>query len=177
MIRELTYRPMSEFPLKWRFTDPKYRVLPQDHLAQVRPLDIVSSKKLWRYILESDLHADDPFKQDFFKNVESIPIADSHGNNEEDSRVRKWLYRCALPFDKRVLLCWQPDLAVETTWKMVMKYWSDFYYPISDDLTVCDKSLQSVLLFHHAEKVFFGTNAPRVKPTEQGSAHQSTTAP
>ena len=161
---------MSEFPLKWRFTDPKYRVLPKEHLAQVRPLDITSSKNLWQYILESNLHADDPFGHDFFKTVESITIGDSYENDEEDSRMRKWLYRCALPFDKRVLLCWQPEIAVETTWKIVIKYWNDFYYPSSDDLTVCDESLQSALLFHHSDKVFFGTNTPRTTNTEQDAA-------
>lgn len=161
MIGELIHRPMSDFPLKWRFTDPKYRVFPEEHLAQVRPLDVDSSKRLWRYILESDLYAEHPFKKGFFQSVESIEIGDSHGNDSEDSRVRKWLYRCALPFDKRVLLSWQPEWAVETTWKMLVKYWSDFYYPVSDDLTVCDESLQSALLFHHAETVSFGTNSPR----------------
>ena len=176
MISELTHRSMNEFPLKWRFTDPKYRVLPEAHLAQIRPLDVDSSKRLWRYILDSDLHAEDPFREGFFQSVESISIGDSHGNDDEDSRVRKWLYRCALPFDKRVLLCWQPDCAIETTWKMLVKYWTDFYYPVSDDLTVCDESLQSVLLFHHAETVFFGTNAPRTLGTEQDAAGQSATA-
>lgn len=167
MISGLTYRSMNEFPLKWRFIDPKYQVLPEVHLSQVHPLDVDSSKRLWRYILESNLHAEDPFRDGFFQSVESILIGDSHGNADEDSRVRKWLYRCALPFDKRVLLSWQPDWAVETTWKILVKYWTDFYYPVSDDLTVCDESLQLALLFHHSEKIFYGTNVPRTPGKEQ----------
>jgi len=173
MLSELTYRSFDEFPLKWRFTDPKHVLLSDEHLAQVRPLDEKSSRKLWSFILESNLHASDPFLEDFFQSVESISIPNSTGDYaEEDSRVRKWLYRCALPFDKRVLLSWQPELAVETTWKMLVKYWSDFYYPVSDDLTVFDESLQWALLFHHNEKVFFGTNSPRSEDTEQVVAHQ-----
>jgi len=173
MISQLTYRSIDDFPLKWRFTDPKYVKLSDAHLAQVRPLDETSSKDLWSYILESNLHGNDPFREGFFQSVESISIPNSERDYaEEDARIRKWLYRCAFPFDKRVLLSWQPDLAVETTWTMLVKYWSDFYYQMSDDLTVCDESLQWALLFHHEERIFFGTNAPRRKDTEQDETQQ-----
>jgi len=171
MINDLTHRSMDDFPLKWRFTDPKYRELPQGHLDQLHPLDSESSKILWDYIMDSDLHSDDPFKSGFFQHVESVSIGDTDGYDEEDEevdRIQKWLYRCAIPFDRRVLLSWEPDSAVETTWKMLVKYWSDFYYPVSDDLTVCDESLQWALLFHHKEKLYFGTNQPRSLDTEQG---------
>ena len=168
MISELTYCSIDDFPLKWRLTDPKYAELSSAHLAQIRPLDKTSSRDLWSYILESNLHGNDTFREGFFQSVESISILNSEGDFAgEEARIRKWLYRCSFPFDMRVLLSWQPDLAVETTWKMFVKYWSDFYYPMSDDLTICDRSLMWALLFHHEERVFFGTNAHRTKDTEQ----------
>src|SRR5690606_18961255 len=49
MISEPTYRTIDEFPLKWRFTDPKYVELSDGHLAQVRPLAVKSSIELWNY--------------------------------------------------------------------------------------------------------------------------------
>jgi len=169
MLNDFTYRPMTEFPLKWRFTDPKFTLLPDQHLEQVRPLDIPSSRRLSRFISDTNLHAEDPFSSGFFQSVESIEIEDSHGNEAEDSRIQKWLYRCAIPFDRPILLSWQPEWAVTTTWKMLLKYWTDFYYPISDDLTVCDDSLQWALLFHHEHRIFFGTNQPRsANQVEQG---------
>jgi hypothetical protein len=168
----MTYRDMQDFPLKWRFTDPKFRVLPAKHLLQVRVLDVPSARRLSRFISDSGLHSEDPFQPNFFRLVESTEIGDSHGNDAEDSRIRKWLYRCALPFDQTVLLQWQPEWAVETTWKLLVKYWSDFYYPISDDLTVCDFSLQWALLFHHEHEIHFGTNRPRANEGEQGADGQ-----
>lgn len=166
MISEVAHMSMADFPLKWRFTDPKYSVLPVVHLEQVRPLEPKSARKVWRFILDTDLHQDVPFRQCFFQHVESTKIGESHGNHEEDDRIRKWLFRCAIPFDRRIFLIWQPELVVETTWKMLVKYWTDFYYPISDDLTVCDESLQWALLFFHEHEVFFGTNDPRLKTAE-----------
>jgi hypothetical protein len=160
MISDTVHMPMADFPLKWRFTDPKYSVLPSAHLDQVHPLDPRSAKRVWRFVLDSDLHIEVPFRPGFFQHVESTKIAESHGT-EEDDRIRKWLYRCAIPFDRKVFLIWQPEWVVETTWKMLVKYWTDFYYPISDDLTVCDESLQWALLFFHEHEIFFGTNVPR----------------
>ena len=53
--------PMDQFPLKWRFTDPRYDVLPPIHLAQVRPLAPADAGRLWNLILQSNLHAAVPF--------------------------------------------------------------------------------------------------------------------
>ncbi len=161
MISDLVHRPMADFPLKWRFTDPRYSVLPAAHLDQVRPLDSSSAMRISRFVSDSGLHVEIPFRSGFFQHVESTKIAESHGNGEEDDRIRKWLYRCAIPFDRKIFLIWQPEWVVETTWKMLLKYWTDFYYPISDDLTVCDESLQWSLLFFHEHEAFFGTNLPR----------------
>ena len=150
--------PIDQFPLKWRFTDPKYRVLPTIHLAQVKPLASADARRLWDLISKSDLHKDIPFTEGYFRDVDSTTIGDSHGNNVEDNRVRKWLYERRIPFRQRVLLSYQPEWAIETTWKMLIKYWTDFYYPISDDLTVIDGTFNWALLFFHEHEVFFGSN-------------------
>jgi hypothetical protein len=124
----LTAIPMAEFALKWRFTDPKFHVLPPIHLEQIHPLDAPSAGLIWQFILDSNVHAVDPFQPGFFRHHETTAIGDSHGNQEEDSRIRKWLYRCAIPFDHQIFLSWQPTWTVRTTWKMLVKYWTSFYY-------------------------------------------------
>lgn len=157
----LTSIPMSDFAMKWRFTDRKYDLLPPDHLAQIHPLDDRSAGLVWNLFLDSDIHAVDPFKPGFFRHHETTRISESQDNPDEDARIRKWLYRCAIPFDQTVFLSWEPTEAVKTTWKMLVKYWSSFYYPISDDLSVIEESLDWCLLFHHEHEIHFGTNRPR----------------
>jgi hypothetical protein len=109
--------------------------------------------------MDSGLHRDFPFKNDFFRTVESVAVGDD--NPEEDSRIRKWLYRCAIPFRQTIFLSWQPTWGVVTNWKMLVKYWSSFYYPISDDLTVIDESLDWSVFFFHENEIHYGTNIPR----------------
>ena len=149
---------MSEWPMKWRFTDPKYHQLSALHLSQISALSPAGAKRLWDIISRSRLHDAMPFVDGFFNRVESTTIGDSHGNADEDSRIRKWLYQRGVAFSTPVYLSWQPEWAVKTTWKMLVKYWTDFYYPISDDLTVIDGTFRWALLFFHEHEVFFGTN-------------------
>jgi hypothetical protein len=154
---------MDQFPLKWRFTDP-HDVLPPIHLAQVKPLAPADAGRLWNLILQSDLHTAVPFAKGYFRSVVSTRIGDSHGNPAEGRRVRKWLYQRGVPFRQRVWLSYEPELAIETTWRMLVKYWTAFYYPFSDDLTVIDGSFTWAVLFFHEKEVFFGSNAPGAEP-------------
>ncbi len=155
--------PMEQFALRGRFTDPRYAVLPPIHLAQVRPLAPADARRLWDFIFQAGLHRDVPFTEGYFRSVTGTAVGDSHGDAAEGKRVRKWLYQRGVPFRARVWLSYQPDCAIETTWKVLVKYWTAFYYPISDDLTVTDGSLTWALLLHHEHEVFFGSNAPRAE--------------
>ena len=154
---DVTPIPMEQFALKWRFTDPRYRVLPPVHLEQVKPLSSESSRRLWDLTLL--LHKDLPFTVGFFSDVESIPL-----NNTDPlaiRAVRKWLFNRGVPFKSPVYLSYQQDEAIATTWKMVIKYWDEFWYPGSDDLTVVDDSFAWTLLFWHEGEAFFGDNRNR----------------
>ncbi len=43
-------------------------------------------------------------------------------------------------------------------WKMLVKYFDDFYYGVSDDLTIIDDYMNWALFFHHEGQIYFGTN-------------------
>lgn len=148
--------PMEEFPLRWRFTDPRYDVLPPDHLVQVRPLAPESARRVWDLTLP--LHGALPFTPGFFRSVESIRL--DGADPEAVGAVRKWLFGRGVPFAAEVYLSYQPGEAIATTWKMLIKYWPAFWYAGSDDLTVSDGSLAWALLLWHEEEAFFGDNRP-----------------
>ena len=80
---------------------------------------------------------------------------------ESETLIKKWLHRRGLPFERKVYVSWHGDQGTITTWKMFVKYWSDFWYPSSDDLVVIDQTLTWVLVFCHWGYVQFGTNSPR----------------
>ena len=43
-------------------------------------------------------------------------------------------------------------------WKLLVKYFDDFYYGSSDDLTIIDESLNWAVLFYHENEIYFGSN-------------------
>jgi len=157
---DITPIPMEQFELRWRFTDPRYRVLPAVHLEQLRPLSSESSRRLWELTLP--LHDDFPFTTNLFRVVESMPL--DNADPKAIRAVRKWLFGRGVPFKSPVFLSYQPECAIVTTWKMVVKYWDDFWYPGSDDLTVIGEPLAWGLLFWHEGQAIFGDNRNRAAP-------------
>ena len=144
--------PIDNFRLKWRFTEEKYDLLPNEHLDQLKPLNEKASLFLWNFIDQTNLHENIPFKNDFFKTIDKAKI--SGDNNKE---IKKWLYQRGIPFDKPVFLSWQPTDGMIVPWKIFIKYFDSFYYG-GDDLTIIDQSLIWSLLFYHEDEIYFGTN-------------------
>ncbi len=145
--------PMSEFRLKWRFTEEKYNCLPEQHLNELKPLDNIGAEFLSDYLDECKVHHQMPFKKGLFRNLDKIKILDG-----DEKKIMKWLYKRAKPFDKEVFLCWDNSDGMVTKWKYVVKYWDSIFYSGSDDLTIFDQSLEWALLFFHESEIYFGTN-------------------
>lgn len=145
--------PINEFGRKWRFTEEKYDILPDQYLDQLKPLDKEAAKFLWDYIAEANLHNDIPFKKDFFRIVYNTRLFD-----DNKKKNKEWLYNCGLPFDKYVFLSWDETDAMIVPWKLLIKYFDSFFYGGSDNLTIIDQSLDWALLFFHEDEIYFGTN-------------------
>lgn len=143
--------PINQFRLKWRFTDNAFDQLPEIHLTQLKPLDTEASRFLWNYISDVGLHANFPFRKDFFPETEQLDTTDRN-----KTEIRKWLLKRRLPDTTQVFLSWQPEDAMIVPWELLIKYFDSFYYSTADDLTVIDQSLNWALLFYHENEIYFG---------------------
>jgi hypothetical protein len=141
--------PLDDFMLKWRFSNDE---LNSQHINQLMPLDKEASAFLYNYISNNNLHNDFPFKEEFFNVIDKTKIL---SDNEAD--IKKWLYHRGIAFDKLVFLSWDKTNAMIVPWKILIKYFNNFYYGSSDDLTVIDQSLNWALLFFHEDEIYFGT--------------------
>ena len=153
--------PIADWPLSWRL-DQWGSIIPAHHLAQMQTLGPEDANRIWKLILDAEIHADFPFKRGLFPSIESLSLQPvSHQDDFRTVRrtVKKWLFQRGIPFGRRIYLSYQPDWAVMTTWKMLIRYWDLFYYSISDDLTVIDDTMTWALLFFHEHEIHFGTRA------------------
>lgn len=144
--------PMKDFNLKWRFTDENYDVLPQIHLDQLKPLDEEGAEIIDNYINDNNLHDDFPFKDDFFVKNKEIDIEEG-----KEKIIERWFGTLDLHLEDEVYLSWDPETALKTKVKYVIKYWNSLYYRDSDDLTVFSENLNWSLLFFHEGKIYFGS--------------------
>ena len=159
--------PFDQFELKWRFTEEKYNVLPASHLEQIQPLDKVASKFL-NDLTMGLFDRRQVLGPSFFEYREATHVPD-YVLPETEEYIKKWLYHRGLPFEQQVFASWDPNVGAITNWKMVVKYWSDFWYPSSDDLVVVDKTLSWALVIYHYDYIEFGTNIERRKETSEGA--------
>jgi hypothetical protein len=158
-LLESDFVPISAFSLKWRWTDPKFAVLPKPTLGQVRPLSESKAKELWN-IMPPLL---DQTQAYFFATpFESFQSRRTSGDPEA---VRQWLFQQLPPTTSDLILSWQPSEAVLTTRNIFCQYWDDFCYPGRDDVTIWSVTDEWAGLYWHEEELYIGKR----KPTPFGS--------
>jgi len=153
--------PMAQFPLSWRFSDPRYDKLPPTDLAEINPLAPKDARQLWAMISQANLVHDMSLSTGPLPRVAHTRIEDVGESGGEDPRIREWLNRLGIECRERVWLSYQPDVAIETAWEILVQYWSAFYYPGSDDLTVVGRCFNWVLFFSHEEEIFFNAKSEK----------------
>lgn len=141
---------IDDFILNWRWTDPKYCLMPENDLKQIYPLDEFSSKLIWMksltfYSDESDFSPSPSNK--LFTEIENIETENYRG-------VRNWLQKKLT--NCQIVVNWQPNLSVLTNTEIFIKYWDDFCYPSSDDVSIWPEDESWILHYFHHEEFWFG---------------------
>ena len=136
--------------LAWRWTDPAYAVLPGEVLAQMHPCSSQEAKDYHNNSLP--FLSVDGLSSDFH-------IASKSSEQLSPLDGSAWLRSQESDLDQDIVLSWDPDTALRTTWKVFTAYWPEFCYPASDDVFVFPELDNWVFLFHHEQEFHFGRRA------------------
>ena len=147
-IEDSDFRPLEEFPLKWRWTDSRWNKLPPDALNFIRPFTDEKARDLLQYSLMFSNHTG--LFESHFENISRIVAPD------DSSKVRQWLLDHAPDKNQMVIVSWDHHHAVLVRWDVVCDYWDDFCYPASDEVTVWPQSEEWALMYLHHEEFVFG---------------------
>ena len=138
---------IENFVYKWRWTEEKYCLMPANDLLKIHPLDKSSSKKVWEKSLT--------FPNGEFEIVSgNTNFINTEIPESEKHTVLSWLEDKLL--NGNIIVSWQPDAAVLTQTNIFIKYWEEFCYPSSDDVTVWPENEKWVLQYRHYEQFWFG---------------------
>ena len=147
-IDETDFEPLDSFPLVFRWNDARWNELPPEVMTEIRPLSKEKAEELLQYSLT--FHDRDGLISEFFAKIEQTTCA---GDNAD---TQKWLASMFRKEDSRVVVSWDKDTAVITTWGIFRRYWDDFCYPASDDIAIFPLSETWMLLYNHAEVFIVG---------------------
>ncbi len=146
MDQDLTYLPIEEFRLRWRFFEDaeKYTILPEEDRLYFKPLSEPSIRRLW-----------DGWARPILENLDRATPAIHEGNDDGwQEEMRNVLRGCvALPDTEPLYFFWEPTIAVETTWGIFLKYWNDFCYP-SDSGNVAIVPRWAEAIFYSEENLW-----------------------
>lgn len=147
---------IRSFPLAWRWTDTKYVELPAEVLTQMVPLDATEAREIHnRWILCFDDNGD--VFQNRFASVEICPTEgtwhDDVCGREQPLKeaVRNWLREREPQLDIPIIISWETELAVSTSWRIFTEWWDDFCYASSDDAFIAPVRADWFLAFHHED--------------------------
>jgi hypothetical protein len=147
---------IRSFSLAWRWTDAKHAELPAEVLSQMVPLDATEAREIHDRWIRCFEDFGDVF-QNRFASVEICPTEGTwHGDvcgREQPLKevVRNWLREREQRLDIPVIISWEMELAISTSWGIFTEWWDDFCYPASDDAFVVPDGEKWFLAFHHED--------------------------
>lgn len=157
------FRPLDTFKLRWRWTDPKWALLPTEALTQIQPLSEAKAHELWNQTVSrsstlSELydiaHRFAPALPPAYKPFTSLSRIEA--SEAPPSIVAQQLATLVALSAEPVVVVWQPTVAVAVAWEVFRTYWNTFCYPASDDTSVQPLDETWCLQWHHDEYFLFG---------------------
>lgn len=137
---------LDNFSLGWRFYKTHNPLISDVEKSEITPLSETESKKLNKII-------------DYFENESNIfgkySETDWFSANSEDEekivRFRNKVETLLKPFNEDLIISWERKTTLKTTKKIFLKYWTDFLYPGSDDVTIISEKTNWILFYKHFE--------------------------
>jgi len=155
LLQESDYQALETFPLLWRWTDPRWNVLPSAILADIRVLTAAKTYAIserWGLFTRGRADTIPPFE--FIDRLTELDVA-----TRSDAQAQDWLQRQVVNLQQRVVVIWSPAIAVQTSLAVFQTYWSDFCYPASDDVAILPLTVDWLLTYSHEEVFRFGRRA------------------
>ena len=173
MIGAVRYTDIDEFPLKWRFAEDasRWTVLPDADLANFHPLAEESARALWKRFIHPTAEHLMEFAEQWGPQLQLrtdvLNTADAPTAAEElDLGITFLRQRIHVADSSRLFFFWHATCAVETTWDVFLRYWTDFCYP-SDDSNVAVPVECAQNVFYFEERLWI---EPR-RMTNRTDAH------
>lgn len=139
---------MDDFALKWRWDNTHNPNISISEMKEIQPLSEVESKRINKII-------------DYFENEYNLKgmyqqtdwISATAESDEKIERFRNQLSSIIEKWNDGVIITWNRSTTLRTTKSVFLKYWDDFCYPSSDNVTVISEDVNWIMFYNHIEVV------------------------
>jgi hypothetical protein len=146
--------PLGRFPEAWRWSRDRGVEVTEADLARIRPFSSAAAAALWE---ETPSYSRSMFQP----GGELAPgVARYRVGTYGDASVPGWLSRIVPDRAEKVLVIWEPELAVHTDWALFVERWDSFCLPCKDDAWIVPESRAWLLAYHHEDEFFFLRRSP-----------------
>ena len=138
--------PLNDFKLGWRFDKVHNSDISDYDKKEIFALSENESKRLNKIIDYYEIESNR-----IGKYLETDWFSANSENEDKIERFRNQVENYLKPFDEDVIISWERKLTLKTTKKIFIKYWTDFLYPSSDDVTIISERTNWILFYNHCE--------------------------
>lgn len=126
----------------WRFDKTHNPDISESEKELILALSEDESKRLNKII---DFFENENYLKD--KYSETDWMSANSENQEKVERFRSQLEVILKPWNEDILISWQRKTVLKTTKEIFLKYWDDFLYASSDDVTIISDKTNWILFY------------------------------
>lgn len=146
-------RPWSESRYAWRWSDPKFDLLPPNVLNTIQALAPDAAARIYPGLATLEIWA----QEEPDRVIQTAQMG--------EGEVARTLERLPIEPDERLLISWHETDAILAPWQTFAREWSAFCYPGADDVMTVPESGIGVLCYHHAEYFCWRARRDKTRPT------------
>ncbi|NJK96397.1 MAG: hypothetical protein HC905_17110 [Bacteroidales bacterium] len=138
--------PFEDFELNWRWDDIHNPDISTVDKGQIKPLSVQESRRINKIIgyfeLESNLYSSFEPSDWILASSETLDSIEKFSNDFK---------KLTQDFNENLFISWNSTTCIYTTKDIFIKYWDDFCYPSSDDVTIISELTNWVYFYKHFE--------------------------
>jgi hypothetical protein len=136
----------EKFELNWRWNNIHNPDISTEEKEQIKPLSIQESKRINKVIdyFESE--------SNLYKSFEPTDwIRASSETKDSIDKFSNHFKELTQDYNENLFISWNRSTCIYTTKEIFIKFWDDFCYPGSDDITIISELTNWVYFYNHIE--------------------------
>ena len=140
------------------FCGDDYLPLPPQHAAQIGLLAQEDAAQLTSWAFSAIPPGWPDLTDQRFEYEHQLNVRECWNDDVRRAEVTRWLFGRGVRFRRTVYLLYERGRVVQTTWRMVVRYWDAFAWSVGYAMFAVDHTLQWACCFHHEDMFVFGSH-------------------